>query len=439
MIETIFASLPDSFLPEMVDKPLVFYFTLGDAKKTVRLDENRCIVENGRTVDNAYCVCKTDETFFISIFGGEIRASFNLSNGDWGLLYMVGTMASAAVMVFAGGLADIFRVRTLGIFVVAGLALASLAMAFNATLAGLVFVIFALRFLGQGMATHVSAVAMARWFIATRGRALAVAGLGFMIGEATLPLTMVWMKSHVEWRTLWIGFAVFCVAMCPVIYHLLKLERTPQSTAQSNATLGMMDRHWTRREALTHPLFWLLVPAIVCFSGFGTVFWFHQAHFAEIKGWSHLALVAVFPLGTATLALSTIFFGWAIDCFGVNRLLPIYIIPYIIAFVLHWYAPTLAWTALAVILMGMSGGGHGTLLNACWAEFYGTQFIGSIKSAATALMVLGSAIGPGLSGWLIDIGVELEIQMLAYAVCFAVSAVCLWLAARMAQRLSVLA
>ena len=268
---------------------------------------------------------------------------------------------------------------------------------------------------------------------------MAVAGLGFMIGEATLPLTMVWMKSHVEWRTLWIGFAVFCVAMCPVIYHLLKLERTPQSTAQSNATLGMMGRHWTRREALTHPLFWLLVPAIVCFSGFGTVFWFHQAHFAEIKGWSHLALVAVFPLGTATLALSTIFFGWAIDRFGVNRLLPIYIIPYIIAFVLHWYAPTLAWTALAVILMGMSGGGHGTLLNACWAEFYGTQFIGSIKSAATALMVLGSAIGPGLSGWLIDIGVELEIQMLAYAVCFAVSAVCLWLAARMAQRLSVLA
>ena len=73
MIETIFASLPDSFLPEMVDKPLVFYFTLGDAKKTFRLDKNRCIVENGRTVDNAYCVCKTDETFFISIWNEGYR------------------------------------------------------------------------------------------------------------------------------------------------------------------------------------------------------------------------------------------------------------------------------------------------------------------------------------------------------------------------------
>jgi hypothetical protein len=89
--------------------------------------------------------------------------------------------------------------------------------------------------------------------------------------------------------------------------------------------------------------------------------------------------------------------------------------------------------------MGMAGGGHGTLLNACWAEFYGTHYIGSIKSAATALMVLGSAIGPGMSGWLIDNGVDLESQMLGYAACFAISSVFLWVASRMAKRLTVLA
>jgi len=310
-------------------------------------------------------------------------------------------------------------------------------MAFNTSIAGLVVVIFALRFLGQGMATHVSAVAMARWFVATRGRALAIAGLGFMAGEATLPLLMVWLKSNIDWRTLWVAFAIFCLAMCPILYRLLKLERTPQSELLSNATLGLMGRHWTRRDALTHPLFWLLVPAIVFFSAFGTAFWFHQVHFAEVKGWTHLSLVAVFPLGTGTLALSTVFYGWAIDRYGVTRLLSLYIIPYIIAFVLHWYAPSLGWTALAVILMGMSGGAHGTLLNACWAEFYGTQFIGSIKSAATALMVLGSALGPGISGWLIDNGIEIEIQMLGYAACLVIAGLLLWAAARLANQLSV--
>jgi len=142
------------------------------------------------------------QTFFISIFGGEIRAEFGLSNGDWGMIYMIGTGVSAAVMVFAGSLADIFRVRTLGIAVVATLAAACLAMAFNTSTLGLVFVIFALRLMGQGMSTHMSAVAMSRWFLATRGRALAVAGLGFMFAEATLPLIMVWLKSFIAWRDL---------------------------------------------------------------------------------------------------------------------------------------------------------------------------------------------------------------------------------------------
>ena len=376
------------------------------------------------------------QTFFIAIFGGEIRDAFGLSNGDWGLIYMMATGASAVAMVFAGGLADLFRVRTLGIAVVLALAVACSAMAVNVSLAGLVVVIFALRFFGQGMATHMAVVSMTRWFIAARGRALAVAGMGFMLAEAVLPLTMVWLKSLTEWRSLWLWFAVLCVIAAAILFRLLRLERTPQSTSGHMATTGLMGLQWTRTMVLKHPLFWLMVPAITFFSAFGTAFWFHQVHFAAVKGFSHLALVAVFPLGTLALALSTIIYGWAIDRFGVVRLMPLYILPYVAAFFLHWYAPNLAWTALAVILMGVSGGGNATILSACWAEFYGTRHIGSIKAAAAAVMVLGSAIGPGLSGALIDAGVGIEIQMLGYSVCFAIAAVMMWLAARMVTRLS---
>ncbi|MFT4742250.1 MAG: MFS family permease [Yoonia sp.] len=376
------------------------------------------------------------QTFFIAIFGGEIRESYGLSNGDWGLLYMIATGASAVAMVFAGGLADLFRVRSLGIGVVLALGAACIAMAVNTTVAGLVLVIFALRFFGQGMASHMSVVSMTRWFVAARGRALAVAGMGFMFGEATLPLVMVWLKSITEWRGLWIWFAVVCVILSVILFRLLRLERTPQSAANATAATGLLGKHWTRAMALRHPLFWLMVPAIVFFSAFGTTFWFHQVHFAEVKGYSHLALVAVFPLGTIALAISSIIYGWAIDRFGVVRLMPFYILPYVVAFCLHWYAPNLIWTAVAVILMGISGGGNATILSACWAGFYGTRFIGSIKAAAAALMVLGSAIGPGLSGLLIDAGVGIEIQMLGYAACFAFAAFMMGLAARMANRLA---
>ena len=179
------------------------------------------------------------QTFFISVFGGEIREDYGLSNGEWGTIYMVGTAASAAIMVFAGGLADKFRVRTLGVIVILFLASACLFMAFNTSVVLLPFVIFILRFTGQGMTSHVSSVAMSRWFVAARGRALAVASLGFMLGEAALPLTMAWLKSFIEWRTLWVGFAVFCIVATLFLHRLLWIELTLQSIVEDGQTTGM--------------------------------------------------------------------------------------------------------------------------------------------------------------------------------------------------------
>lgn len=54
------------------------------------------------------------QTYFISIFAGEIRVAFGLSHGAWGGIYMLGTMASAVVMIWAGSLTDRYRVRVLG-------------------------------------------------------------------------------------------------------------------------------------------------------------------------------------------------------------------------------------------------------------------------------------------------------------------------------------
>ena len=53
------------------------------------------------------------QTFFIALFAGEISKTFDLSPGQWGGIYTLGTTASAIVMVWAGGLSDILRARTL--------------------------------------------------------------------------------------------------------------------------------------------------------------------------------------------------------------------------------------------------------------------------------------------------------------------------------------
>ena len=256
------------------------------------------------------------QTFFISIFAGEIRAEFGLSHGEWGGIYTLGTGASAVLMVWAGGLTDRFRARALGAVVLAMLVLACLFMSLNRAVWLLPLVILALRFTGQGMAGHIAVVAMARWFVATRGKALSIATLGFALGEALLPLIFVSLMLLYDWRLLWGLAGVIAALGIPVLLMLLRQERTPQSLAASDQSLGMLAQHWTRNQALRHWLFWFVAPAILGPSAFNTAFFFHQVHFAEVKSMTHVELVAMFPFYTLVSIGAMIMSGWALDKAG---------------------------------------------------------------------------------------------------------------------------
>jgi MFS family permease len=355
------------------------------------------------------------QTFFISIFAGHIREAFDLSHGQWGGIYTLGTTASALVMIWAGGLTDHFRVRALAPVILILLAGACLAMALNPVWWGLIAVIFALRFTGQGMTSHIAVVAMSRWFIATRGKALSMATLGFAVGEALLPLIFVALMAIYDWRLLWGVAAVIAVMGIPVLMLLLRQERTPQSMAQTSQAFGMMGRHWTRNQAFLHWLFWFMVPALLGPSAFNTAFFFHQVHFAELKGMAHVELVAMYPFYTVVGIVAMVASGWALDRWGTARLMPFMQLPMVAAFAI--FAMSESWGALlaGLFFLALTTGFNSTLPNAFWAEFYGTGKLGSIKAMAAAVMVLGSAIGPGITGLGIDLGLGLESQYLIVA------------------------
>ena len=370
------------------------------------------------------------QTFFISIFAGEIRAEFGLSHGQWGGIYSIGTMLSAVVMIWAGVLSDRFRVRGLGAMVLLGVAIACLAMATNPWAWGLGAVIFLLRFFGQGMATHIAMVAMARWFRATRGRALAIATLGFSFGEALMPILFVALMPVLGWRVLWLACAVVAVMGIPVLMRLLSRERSPRNQVADSTATGLQGRHWTRAQALKHPLFWFLVPSILGPSACTTAFFFHQVHLAEIKGWTHLEFVSWFPVFTGISVLSMIGAGWALDKIGTHRLMPLFQLPVTIGYLTFAWATEPTAVLFGFIFLALTTGANATIPAAFWAETYGTAHIGAIKSLATAIMVLGTAIGPGLTGVLIDTGVGLETQFIGFAVYFVAASACAWVGLR---------
>ncbi|WP_172297826.1 MFS transporter [Pseudoruegeria sp. HB172150] len=374
------------------------------------------------------------QTFFISVFAGEIRADYGLSDGQWGAIYSVSTMVSAAVMLWAGVLTDKLRVRVLGPSMLVLLAAACLGMAFSPAVWTLAVVIFLLRFLGQGMMSHIAFVAMARWFVATRGRAIALAAMGFSLGEAVLPVSFVAMMGVVDWRWLWVLAAVLPLLMVPVVRHLLKLERTPQSIAAEDPSPGMGGRYWTRGEALRHPLFWMMVPALIGPPAFVTAFFFQQVHIASVKGWEHVELVAMFPVYTLTAVFAVFGTGALMDRVGSGRLLPFYQLPLAAFFLIVPMVDSPIWLIGPLILFGISQGAQGPVVTGFGAEFYGTRHLGAIKSAVTAVLVLGSALGPGLSGMLIDLGIDFVEQMPWIAAYHIASSVLVWFAVRGVRR-----
>jgi MFS family permease len=84
--------------------------------------------------------------------------------------------------------------------------------------------------------------------------------------------------------------------------------------------------------------------------------------------------------------------------------------------------------------MGLTAGAQMTVPMAFWAEFYGTRHLGAIRATIGAAMVLATAIGPALSGRLIDTGHDLPDQMPFFAAWFVLATIILTVGIRRATR-----
>ncbi|HSG56131.1 MAG TPA: MFS transporter, partial [Paracoccaceae bacterium] len=231
----------------------------------------------------------------------------------------------------------------------------------------------------------------------------------------------------------WLVAACALLALVPVLWVLLRQERTPQSFAQSTGAAGIGGRMWTRTEVLRHPVFWLMLPALMGPAAWNTAFFFQQVHLAEAKGWGHVALVALFPLFTATSVGFMLLSGGLVDRFGSTRLAGVYLVPLALGYLGFSLAGGIGAGALSIMLMGAGVGMHVTMMATFWAEAYGTRHLGSIRAMMAAIMVLGTAIGPALTGALIDLGIDFPAQSLGIGLYFALASALAGLAGRGAQ------
>lgn len=358
------------------------------------------------------------QTYFIALFAGQLKSELGITDGQFGILYMIGTLASAGLLAMAGKLADTVSIRWLGAGVIAGLALTSAGMAAVNSPLMLAFVLFGLRFFGQGMLTHTAMTAMGRWFNRKRGRAVSIAGLGLPASEGLMPPLAVTVVALIGWRETWLAAAaLLLVIAAPLFAVMLKHERHPTLGPARAADAGPADeRHqWTRSEVLRHPLFYALLPGVLAPPFVVTAIFFNQVTLVESKGWTLDWFAATFPVLAGAHVVMALVAGWLIDRFDSRRLAPVYLTALGLATLTLALArePSSLFTVMAIIglVLGFSAATSGAL----WAELYGTAWLGAIRALVTAGVVLATAASPGLVGVLIDAGAALDVQLLFMA------------------------
>ena len=358
------------------------------------------------------------QTFFLGIFNPFIREDLNLSHSEFGGIYSAATLVSSLAIIWLGKKIDDFKLRNFAIFVCISLFFAAVFMSQLSSLVHLLLAIFFLRLFGQGLMSHTSSTAMARYFDKNRGKALGVAWLGLSFGEGILPGLVIFLLNYLVWKKIWITIAVFLIVfVLPLIVFLLK-NFEDNSVEQEQSKKSENIKNWTRQEVLKDLRFYFLLPAVLCPAFLITGIFINQIYLFENLNWGINFIAPSFTAYAIFSVISLQLSGFLIDKFSALKILPFYLIPMILGLLFSLLFKFALSPVIFFILMAITNGTSNVLLTSTWSEMYGTKHLGAIRSITVSLMVFSTSLSPFLFGYLIDFGFDakdITLFMVIYA------------------------
>ncbi|MCC5936539.1 MAG: MFS transporter [Lunatimonas sp.] len=352
------------------------------------------------------------QTYLLAIYIPFLMEEFSMQNARISIYYMVATIASALLLPRVGKLIDQVKLTNYTLVSTAVFVVSMVAMSFVQHGYLLPFVFFGLRIAGQGLFSHISMTSMSKYFDKGRGKAISLASLGHPLGQALLPITVVWIIGFFGWRgSLLVNAALVIIIIPLLLYFLLDDRKLVVAGPPEGQILKATDKVSTW-DIMKTKAFLLLAPNLFALAFIITGLFFYQFSIADHKGWTiqWMALGLTFYAIAGSIAI--LFAGPLIDKYTARRFFPFYLIPFLVAVFFIWLIDN-PWVIFPyMVLMGVSAGTGNAIMSALQVELFGAAQIGKVRSIFTSVMVLSSAVGPAVYGVIVDAGYGFDLIFL---------------------------
>lgn len=359
------------------------------------------------------------QTFLISLYVTEISSEFEITEGTFGAIYAICTVLASFIMLTVGHTVDHVSVKKVTAFTVTCLAFCSILMGVSYHIAFVFISLVGLRLSGQGMLSHINMTILSKFYDKNRGKALSFSTLGFSSGEMLLPLLLTFIIAWFNWRWAMIGSGIL------LFFYLIRLYFTNLDHFNKQLNIGRPSSLTLVKDfgsIINDRRFLILMPTSFVISFTVTAVVFYQYVFVEQKGWSPQLYAAFFTGYAITRLIFSLAGGIWVDKFTAKKMFRFYLIPLSIGLLAFALIDSIFGALTFLLMMGITVGMSGTIKSSILAEVYGIEKLGAIRSLYTMFMVVSTALGPLIIGFMIDNGWSIKTIMLSM---FAFLALCL--------------
>jgi MFS family permease len=352
------------------------------------------------------------QTYVISMFVDHFITELSIDRTTVSALYTGATLAGSFALPKVGRYIDRQGSRKAVVAITLLFGLACFAMSRVAGVVSLALGFVAMRMMGQGSMTLVSANVINQWWVRRRGTVMGLSGMAAaLLGTGLFPPLVNRLISTLGWRSAFVVLGLtLLLVMLPLGWLLFRdtpelygLQPDGQSPSDEDSTEGPPQKGWSLEEARRTSIFWIVSAGLACIAMLITALHFHVVSIFEDNGLQRSVAADIFFPIAATTSLVTLASGILKDRVPVKYLMAAALVSMGSSVLLATHLHTFQIALCYGLCLGITSGLFRTVSGVVWADMFGRTHLGAISGLATTLMIVGSALGPLPLGYARDL------------------------------------